>query len=452
MDKSSLLALWPHVREALRKELGEHDYRHLLMPLRASAEGESLTLWAPDNVVMERVAERCLARLTELVENLTGGAAALSLPVRPAGRQQERFPGERAGPAGKYGARSSGRRHSHGLIPRYTFTNLVVGPANQFAHAAAQAVALQPGERYNPLFIYGGVGLGKTHLANAIGHEIAARDPDVRLLYLSAESFLSELISGFRRDRMPQFKTRFRQVDALILDDVQSLAGRERTQEEFFHTFNSLYESQRQIVLTSDRPPQEIPALEERLRNRFQWGLIADIQPPELETRVAIIQRKAELEGIDLPHDVALFLARHIDSNVRELEGLLTRVEAAASLAHVPITLDFAREVLAALFAERRPAITIDGIQRAVCDFFQLNLAYLRSRKRTKDVALARQVAMFLCRRHTSASYPAIGDRFGGRDHTTALHAVNAVERRLQHDVSLRATVQRIEELLGVAA
>src|SRR5262249_8459540 len=239
------------------------------------------------------------------------------------------------------------------LIPKYTFDNFVVGASNQFAHAACKAVASQPGEHYNPLFIYGGVGLGKTHLVNAIGHQVLDRAPDRRVVYLSSESFMNELISALRRDHMDDFKGRFRRIDVLILDDVQFLAGRERTQEEFFHTFNSLYEGHRQIVLTSDKFPKEIPDLEERLRNRFEWGLIADIHPPDMETGVAIVEKKAEVERIDLPHDVALFLAANIDSNVRELEGSLTRLGAFASLNKCEITEEFARQVLQNILREK---------------------------------------------------------------------------------------------------
>jgi chromosomal replication initiator protein len=336
-----------------------------------------------------------------------------------------------------------------GLSPKYTFDSFVVGASNQFAHAACKAVASQPGDHYNPLFIYGGVGLGKTHLVNAIGHQVLERNPEGRVAYLSSESFMNELIAALRRDRMDDFKNKFRRIDVLIVDDVQFLAGRERTQEEFFHTFNSLYEGRRQIVLTSDKFPQEIPDLEERLRNRFEWGLIADIQPPDMETRVAIIQKKAELEQIELPHEVALFLASNIDSNVRELEGSLTRLGAFASLNRCPITVDFAREVLQNVLRDKRDrAITIESIQKAVCDFYNIRPNELRSKKRTRNVALPRQVAMYLCRRYTEASFPVIGDRFGGRDHSTVIHAAQVVERRLQEDASFRASVERLERLL----
>jgi chromosomal replication initiator protein len=330
------------------------------------------------------------------------------------------------------------------LSPRYTFGSFVVGASNQFAHAAARAVALQPGDHYNPFFVYGGVGLGKTHLVTAIAHSLLDDDPTRRIAYLSADAFMNDLIASLRHDRMEAFKGRFRQVDVLILDDVQLLAGRERTQEEFFHTFNTLHEQRKQIILTSDQVPKEIPDLEERLRNRFEWGLIADIQPPDMETRVAILERKAELESIPLPHPVALFLAEHVQSNGRELEGVLTRLGAHASLSGQPISVDYARDVLRTSVKAVRSQVTFDAIVAAVCDRYSLKPADLRSRRRSNHVARPRQVAMYLCRRLLNASLPHIGELFA-RDHTTVLHAVTTTERRLKEDVALQALVTGIE-------
>jgi len=333
------------------------------------------------------------------------------------------------------------------LVPRYTFSMFVIGASNQFAHAACKAVATQPGKHYNPLFLYGGVGLGKTHLANAIGHETLQRQPESRVAYLSADTFMTQLITALRRDRMQEFKGIFRKIDVLILDDVQFLANRERTQEEFFHTFNALHEARRQIVLTCDKVPKDIPGLEERLRNRFEWGLIADIQPPDMETRVAILEKKAEIEGLDLPRDVAIHLASKIDSNVRELEGSLTRLSAVASVSKTPITVEFARTVLHDLLKDRKP-VTVEAIQAAVCETFHLRLTDLVSPRRSKDVALPRQVAMYLARKLTSASYPSIGDRFGHRDHTTVMHAERTVARKMTEDSRLHATVEQLEREL----
>jgi chromosomal replication initiator protein len=335
-----------------------------------------------------------------------------------------------------------------GLIPKYTFSNFVIGSSNQFAHAASVAVANQPGESYNPLFLYGGVGLGKTHLANAIGHTVLTKRPDRRVFYIPSESFMNELISCLRHDRMDAFKSKYRSIDTLILDDIQFIAGKERTQEEFFHTFNSLYESRRQIVITSDRLPREIAGLEDRLRTRFEWGLIADIQAPDMETRVAIIQKKAALEGISLPMDVAVFLATHIDSNVRELEGSLTRVTAFASLYNTPISIDLTREVLQNTLNEKIREITVESIQKAVCNYFNIKPSDLKSKRRARDVAFPRHLAMYLCRKLTSASFPTIGNSFGGRDHSTVIHASVSIEKKLQKDPTMQATIAKLEKTL----
>jgi chromosomal replication initiator protein len=341
------------------------------------------------------------------------------------------------------------RRELHpGLAPRYTFPEFVVGSSNQFAHAAAQAAANQPGEKYNPLFIYGGVGLGKTHLATAIGHHLWATSNQKRkVLFMPAEVFMNELISSLRRDKMGEFKEKFRRVDALILDDVQFLAGRERTQEEFFHTFNSLHSDRHQIVLTSDKVPRDIPGLEDRLRNRFESGLIADIAPPDLETRVAIIQKKAALDHLPLPPDVALYIAQNVSANVRELEGCLTRLSALASMSKSAITTEFARSALRDLIRTHEVKPDIDTIQKVVADYFHIRLADLKSKKRTQHIAFCRQVAMYLCRKLTDASFPAIGDAFG-RDHSTVIHAHNLIGRRIANDSAFRFSIEKIEREL----
>ena len=436
---------WRAAVDAIAEQLTEPDLREVVARLRPVAlRGDSMIVEAPGKLAAEVVRERCLDALQGALNQASGGTLCTVVLTLPSAAQQELFPAP--APPSKVGKPSA--RHSS-LLPKYTFDNFVVGASNQFAHAASKAVANQPGDHYNPLFIYGGVGLGKTHLVNANGHQVLDRTEDARVVYLSSESFMNELIAALRRDRMDEFKARFRRIDVLIVDDVQFLAGRERTQEEFFHTFNSLYDGHHQIVLTSDKFPKEIPDLEERLCNRFEWGLIADIQPPDVETRVAILEKKAELEGIELPQEVAIFLATHIDSNVRELEGSLTRLGAFASLNKCPITPDFAREVLQSVLRDRSErAITIESIQKAVCDFFRIRPNDLRSKKRTRTISLPRQVAMYLCRRYTNASFPVIGDRFGGRDHSTVIHAAQVIERRLREDPTFRATVERLERLL----
>jgi chromosomal replication initiator protein len=346
--------------------------------------------------------------------------------------------------------RDKPQRVNNNLIARYTFENFVIGASNQFAHAASMAVANQPGEHYNPLFIYGGVGLGKTHVVNAIGHRAAIKRPGLKVVYLSSESFMNELIGSLRRDKMDEFKSKFRNIDLLILDDVQFIAGKERTQEEFFHTFNSLYESHKQIVITSDKFPKEIPGLEDRLRNRFEWGLIADIQPPDMETRVAILQKKAETDAVQLPHDVAIFLASNIDSNVRELEGSLTRLGAFASLTRSVITIDLAKEVLRNSLKGAQREVTVESIQKTICDYYNIKLGDLKAKRRTKNIAFPRQVAMYLCRKYTETSFPAIGDKFGGRDHSTVIHAARTIEKRIKEDPFMQTTIEKLERNLNV--
>jgi chromosomal replication initiator protein len=321
-----------------------------------------------------------------------------------------------------------------GLNPRYTFDSFIVGPSNQFAHAAARAVAEAPSRSYNPLFIYGGVGLGKTHLMHGIGHYVLTNARGMKLTYISSERFMNEMINAVRYDKILDFRERYRSVDILLVDDIQFLAGKEGTQTEFFHTFNSLYDSQKQIVISSDCPPHEIPALEERLRSRFEWGLIADIQPPDLETKVAILKRKAEAEAVPLPDDVAMYIAGKIKSNIRELEGSLIRLLAYASLTGRDISLPLAQEVLKKVLGHEERAVTIEQIQKFVSEFYQLKLGDLKSRNNAKSVAMPRQIAMFLCKSLTNASLPEIGKAFGGKHHSTVIHSIRKIEDMRQKD------------------
>jgi len=314
------------------------------------------------------------------------------------------------------------------LNERYTFDTFIVGPSNQFAHAACRAVAEAPSRSYNPLFIYGGVGLGKTHLMHAVGRYVLQHDPALKLTYISSERFMNEMINAIRYERILDFRETYRSVDILLVDDIQFLAGKESTQTEFFHTFNALYDAQKQIVLSSDRPPHEIPQLEERLRSRFEWGLIADIQPPDLETKAAILKRKAEAEGVPLPDDVAMFIAGRIKSNIRELEGSLIRLIAYASLTGRDISLDLTQEVLRDAIDLDTRAITIESIQKYVADYYQLKVHELKSRNNSKSIALPRQVAMYLCKQLTTASLPEIGRSFGGKHHSTVLHSIRKVQ------------------------
>jgi len=338
---------------------------------------------------------------------------------------------------------------NHQLNPRYTFDTFIVGASNQFAHAAALAVAEQPSKSYNPLFLYGGVGLGKTHLMQAIGHSIKKRNPAARLTYVSAEKFTNEVIASLRFDRMPSFRDRFRTMDVLLVDDIQFIATRERTQEEFFHTFNALYDQQKQIVISSDCPPKEISAIEERLRSRFEWGLIADIQPPDLETKIAILQKKADNERVRLPDEVAEFIARAIRSNIRELEGALIRLIAYTSLTGAEINLSTTQQVLKNIIDTQEKKVTIEQIQKRVGEHFGLRTQELKVRSNAKAIAFPRQVAMFLVKQLTSASLPEIGRQFGGKHHTTVLHSINKIENLRRTDKDLNKTINRLLDSFG---
>ena len=334
------------------------------------------------------------------------------------------------------------------LAPRYSFDTFVVGGSNQFAHAACRAVAEAPSRSYNPLFIYGGVGLGKTHLMHAIGHYVLNHLKTLKLTYISSERFMNEMINAVRYDRVLDFRERYRSVDVLLVDDIQFLAGKEGTQTEFFHTFNALYDSQKQIVLSSDRPPHEIQQLEERLRSRFEWGLIADIQPPDLETKVAILKRKAEVEGVAVPDNVALFIASKIKSNIRELEGSLIRLIAYASLTGREISLPLAQDVLRNVLQDDERAVTIEAIQKHVADFYQLKVADLKSRNNSKSVAMPRQIAMYLCKSLTNASLPEIGKSFGGKHHSTVIHSIRKIEDLRKRDGNFNTLVNNLSESL----
>ncbi len=336
------------------------------------------------------------------------------------------------------------------LNSKYTFDNFVIGQSNRFAHAASLAVAEKPAGSYNPLFIYGGVGLGKTHLMQAVGNHVMQFNPSAKVLYLSSEKFTNEFISAIRENKTGEFRNRYRTIDVLLIDDIQFLANKEQTQEEFFHTFNALHEAGRQIVISSDRPPREIPTLEDRLRSRFEWGLITDIQPPDLETRIAIIQRKAKADGMQLDENVAYFIATQVSNNIRELEGALIRVVAYSSLVNADITVDLAEQALKDLINQDVPRkITVTHIQKVVGDHYGLKVEELKAKRRTKEVVLPRQIAMYLTRELTDMSLPKIGDAFGGRDHTTVLHACDRISNAMKSDSTLQHTIQKLAEAIS---
>jgi chromosomal replication initiator protein len=333
-----------------------------------------------------------------------------------------------------------------GLSPRYSFDTFIVGASNQFAHAACRAVAEAPSRSYNPLFLYGGVGLGKTHLMHAIGHYVLTHSQGLKLTYISAERFMNEVINAIRYDRILEFRERYRGVDILLVDDIQFIVGKERTQTEFFHTFNALHDAQKQIILSSDCPPHQITELEERLRSRFEWGLIADIQPPDLETKIAILKRKADAEGVFLPDDVSLFIAGRIKSNIRELEGSLIRLLAYASLTGRELSMSLAQEVLRDVLRQEERAVTIDAIQKFVADYYQLKQHELKSRNNSKSVAMPRQVAMYLCKALTNSSLPEIGKSFGGKHHSTVIHSIRKVEELRKRDQVFNTLINTLTE------
>jgi chromosomal replication initiator protein len=430
-------ALWGRFIESASRRLPQAVFDSWIRPCRLLAvEGDHLRIGAPNKFSRDWLVQHHLDVLHAAAQECLGGSPRVSVVIDdsplPIDAEPPAPATPRVGGAGGF---------TEGLNPRYTFDTFVVGSSNQFAQAACQAVAELPSRSYNPLFLYGGVGLGKTHLLHAVGHQTAKLFANMRVMYLSSERFTNELINAIRYDRTAEFRGRYRTIDLLLIDDIQFISGKERTQEEFFHTFNDLYESRKQIIVSSDCSPKEIPEIEERLRSRFEWGLIADIQPPDFETRVAILKKKAATERVRLPDDVAYLIASRIKSNIRELEGSLTRMIAFCALTGREMGVDLAQEVLSEIWGEEEKVVTIEQIQRKVCDLFNLKLSDLKAKNRTKAVAFPRQIAMYLARDLTHASLAEIGRSFGGKDHTTVLHAVDKIKSLIQEDPKLRKTV-----------
>jgi chromosomal replication initiator protein len=454
-EEARMDGVWQKAGDRLREIMGKVGFETWIEPLKFIAlENQTATIEAPNKFFRDWITGHHTELLREAIAAAAGEAVVIKLTANAATNANANGNGNhRKLPTSRSAApaplEAPERRELHPqLIARYTFAEFVVGSSNQFAHAAALAAATQPGAKYNPLFLYGGVGLGKTHLATAIGHHIwAACGRTRKVLFMPAEVFMNELISSLRGDRMSEFKEKFRRADALILDDVQFLAGRERTQEEFFHTFNSLHADRHQIVLTSDKAPRDIAGLEERLRNRFESGLLADIAAPDLETRIAIVQKKATAERLDLPAEVTLWIAQNISSNVRELEGSLTRLVALASIGKLPITVEFARQALRDMVRTHELKPDIEVIQKIVADSFHIRLTDLKSKKRTQHIAFCRQVAMYLCRKMTDNSFPSIGEHFA-RDHSTVIHAYNLIARRIASDSAFRFSIEKVEREL----
>ncbi|MBN2383447.1 chromosomal replication initiator protein DnaA [bacterium] len=434
--------IWHRTLARIKDQVNLHVYETWFEPTSFhSFQDKTLTIEVPNPFFREWILENYSSALLSILRDLTSDQVALNIQTS-AGGNGDSGSVQINGTKGE----GEGRVSATSLNPKYTFSSFVVGNSNQFAHAAARAVAEAPSIAYNPLFIYGGVGLGKTHLMHGIGHAILMNSPEKRLLYLPAEQFMNEMINAFRFSRVAEFREKYRNMDVLMIDDIQYLAGKDRTQEELFHTFNTLYESQKQIILSSDLFPKEIPTLEERLRSRFEWGLIADIQPPDLETKVAILYKKAELNNIGLPNDVALFIAENIKSNIRELEGCLIRVNAVASLMKKRIDLPFAQQVLKDMVEKDEMLVTVELIQKVVAKHFGIKIQMMRSKTRTKDIAFPRQIAMFLCREMTSESLPSIGKQFGGKDHTTILYACEKIKKTVKTDINLRKNLDLLAE------
>lgn len=427
--------LWNRCVRQLRAELPEQQFNTWIRPLQAVEQGDVLRLLAPNRFVVDWLQEHFMQRINEVVTTADSDAVV----VIEVGSRASEASSHSAQPERRSKSRPRIRPIESRLNPGFTFENFVEGKSNQLARAAASQVGENPGSAYNPLFIYGGVGLGKTHLMHSVGNLILARDPDARVSYVHSERFVGDMVKGLQHNTISEFKRAYRTLDALLIDDIQFFAGKERSQEEFFHTFNALLEGQRQIVLTCDRYPKEVNGLEERLKSRFGWGLTVAIEPPELETSVAILMSKAQNEGVMLPEEVAFFIAKRIRSNVRELEGALRRVIANSRFTNRPISLDFTKEALRDLLALQEKLVTIENIQKTVAEYFKIRVGDLLSKRRSRSITRPRQIAMSLAKELTNHSLPEIGDAFGGRDHTTVLHACRRVK-------GLRETENRVEE------
>jgi chromosomal replication initiator protein len=440
--------LWDKVLSEAKQKISKPSFETWLKSTKLLAyTGDTVTIAAPNSFGREWLENHYVHLIAAILAELTGkdlhirfvvqqdpNLEDFDIPSTPIQKKHEEQP-----------ETSSGM-----LNTKNTFDTFVIGSGNRFAHAASLAVAEAPAKAYNPLFIYGGVGLGKTHLMHAIGHYVLEHNPKAKVVYLSSEKFTNEFINSIRDNRAEEFRNRYRSVDVLLIDDIQFLAGKESTQEEFFHTFNTLHEESKQIVISSDRPPKEIPTLEDRLRSRFEWGLITDIAPPDLETRIAILRKKAKADNLDIPNEVMLYIANQIDSNIRELEGALIRVVAYSSLVNEDISAELAAQALKNIIPNATPrTLTILDIQKAVGEHYHIKLEDFTAKRRTKSIAFPRQVAMYLSREMTDCSLPKIGDEFGGRDHTTVIHAHEKISKLLKDDQGLQQDIKQIKSMLG---
>lgn len=436
--------IWSSAQKIIKSRIGDMAFNTWFGPIKIKGEkddkGTKIIIELPDNFFKEWFTNHYLELVDSVVKDLTGQESTIDLVVNPAiikkGRKNKLQAFE--------SKMREGSQDALKLNPKYTFDNFVVGPSNRFTHAACLAVAESPAKNYNPLFIYGGVGLGKTHLMQAICHFVKKRKPQTSITYLSSEKFTNELINSIQHHSMESFRKKYRNIDILLLDDIHFIAGKESTQEEFFHTFNTLHDAHKQIIISSDRSPKTINKLEERLVSRFSWGLITDVQPPDLETRMAILKKKIENEKVKIPDDVLMFLAESITNNIRELEGALIRLAAYSLLEGMEINLPLARDILKDMLRESVKTITLDTIQKKVANFYQLNVSDFKAKRRNKNIVLARQIAMFLSRELTNLSLPEIGQGFGGKDHTTVLHAYNKIKNITCVDDKFKELINRI--------
>ncbi|MGI6537444.1 MAG: chromosomal replication initiator protein DnaA [Caldicoprobacterales bacterium] len=437
-----LMDLWEKTLDLVKNEITDVSFDTWIKAIEpVSIRGDQLYLCVPNDFTKGILEGRYTSLISNAVKKVTSQTYYINFVL--------------TSEADKYmdkpeGTESEESNNDAVLNPKYTFDTFVIGNSNRFAHAASLAVAESPAKAYNPLFIYGGVGLGKTHLMHAIGHFILQNNTSSKVLYVTSEKFTNELINSIQTNKNVEFRNRYRNVDVLLIDDIQFIAGKESTQEEFFHTFNALHEANKQIIISSDRPPKEIPTLEDRLRSRFEWGLIADIQPPDLETRIAILRKKATLENLEVDNEVLVFIAKRIESNIRELEGALTRIIAYSSLTNSKLDVNVADEALKDIISNHKPKmITPELIQKVVADYYQLKVDDLKSKKRNRPIAYPRQIAMYLCRNMTDLSLPKIGEVFGGRDHTTVIHACDKIAEEIDSDLQLKRTINDLRNLIN---
>lgn len=437
---SSLLNTWEKTLEIIKSELTEVSFNTWLKTIEPiSYQNNKIVLGVPNDFTKGILEARYVVLISNALQQVTGEQIHVTFRIPTEEIQKEVYKEDNIS--------ISDEIPSANLNEKYTFETFVIGNSNRFAHAASLAVAEAPAEAYNPLFIYGGVGLGKTHLMHAIGHYILNQNPKAKVMYVSSEKFTNELINSIRDDKNVEFRNRYRNIDILLVDDIQFIAGKESTQEEFFHTFNALHDANKQIIISSDRPPKEIPTLEDRLRSRFEWGLIADIQPPDLETRIAILRKKANVENLEVPNEVMHFIANKIQSNIRELEGALIRIVAYSSLTGQDITVDLANEALKDIISGNSPKkITVPIIKEVISDYFNIKIEDFNSKKRTRAIAFPRQIAMYLCRELTDLSLPKVGEEFGGRDHSTVIHACDKISNDIKKDLNLRNTIEKLKK------